>query len=82
MHPDKKQLRGRAFFYEKQTGPPRFGEPEKTVPDLFKRSGGRSQYDLKFVLHEQLPDGIGVGGRGLGCFGWLGRGLVRAVPPG
>ncbi len=39
MHPDKKQLRGRAFFYEKQTGPPRFGEPEKTVPDLFKRPG-------------------------------------------
>lgn len=39
MHPDKKQLRGRAFFYEKQPGPPRFGEPEKTVPDLFKRSG-------------------------------------------
>ncbi len=39
MHPDKKQLRGRAFSYEKQTGPPRFGEPEKTAPDLFKRSG-------------------------------------------
>ena len=39
MHPDKKQLRGRAFFYEKQTGPPHFGAPEKTVPDFFKRSG-------------------------------------------
>lgn len=39
MHPDKKQLRGRAFFYEKQTVPPRFGELKKTVPDLFKRPG-------------------------------------------
>ena len=80
MHPDKKQLRGRAFFYEKQTGPPRFGEPEK-LPRTFLKGPGRSQYDLKFVLHEQLPNGIGVGGRGLGCFSRLGRGLVRAVPP-
>lgn len=39
MHPDKKQLRGRAFFYEKQTDPPHFGAPEKNVPDLFKRPG-------------------------------------------
>ena len=35
MHPDKKQLRGRAFFYEKQTGPPRFGAPEKNRPGPF-----------------------------------------------
>ena len=81
MHPDKKQLRGRTFFYEKQTGPPRFGAPEKP-PRTFLKGPGRSQHDLKFVLHEQLPDGIGVGGRGLGRFGRLGRGLVRAVPPG
>ena len=80
MHPDKKQLRGRAFFYEKQTVPPHFGAPEKTSRTFLKaRDGGER---LKFVLHEQLPDGVGVGGRGLGCFGWLGRGLVRAVPPG
>lgn len=80
MHPDKKQLQGRAFFYEKQTGPPRFGEPEKLPRTFLKVRGGGDR--LKFILHEQLPDGIGVGGRGLGCFGKLGRGLVRAVPPG
>ena len=39
MHPDEKQLQGRTFFGEKQTGPPRFGTPKKTVPDLFKRPG-------------------------------------------
>ena len=39
MHPDKKQLRAMTFFFEKQTGPPRFGALEKIVPDLFKRSG-------------------------------------------
>ena len=81
MHPDKEQLRGRTFFYEKQTDPPRFGEAEK-LPRTFLKGPGRSQDDLKFVLHEQLPDGIGVGGRGLECFSRLGRGLVRAVPPG
>ena len=39
MHPDKKQSRAMTFFCEKQTDPPRFGAPEKTIPDLFKRSG-------------------------------------------
>ena len=39
MHPDKKQLRAMTFFCEKQPALPHFGEPEKTVPDLFKRSG-------------------------------------------
>ena len=39
MHPDKKQLRAMTFFYEKQTVPPHFGAPKKTVPDLFKRPG-------------------------------------------
>ncbi len=80
MHSHKEQLQSRTFFYEKQTGPPRFGAPEKP-PRTFLKGPGWSQYDLKFVLHEQLPDGIGVGGRGFGCFGGLGRGLVRAVPP-
>ena len=42
MRPDKKQLQGRTFFYEKQTGPPRFEAPEKTAPDLFRRSGAVS----------------------------------------
>ena len=72
MHPDKKQLRGRTFFYEKQPGPPRFGAPEKTAPDLFKRSGAAGK-DQNLYSTTSSRTALGSAGGALGASaGWAG----------